>query len=560
LAAIVAAVVAVVVSRPSAASALDVIHEARLAFGEAPPFQATLRVELDPKGSTPDVPKGATAKVVISYDGERKFRSEIAAIIPPFPTSTGVGSYRVYDGRMIGIYDSRANRFSSTPAPRGYAPLKFFSWQSKFPDWDRICRGHDSKVLPDTRIAGRDARHIRCGDFRGEGWELWIDKEMGLLLKIVGPFGGDDFFGNLGAGVTGGFEVQHLQLEPRFPPGTFSVEAPNGAVDVQGRLRAAASGVPPVHVLVDGRSHGRTFSHELWRRDAQTWRMESHGGMGGIVPVPPAAGSFSVAAGGRERNYDAREKVYYSSPSPGDIDPIWDLLPQLNSAYPAGCTTVGRDRIAGREARHRHCRSYDVWLDSSTGLLLRTLSPRYEFRVRRIKYRPTFPPGTFHFVPPPGAETPEEHDSDPYRKTRLAPGKPAPNWSAKKLGGGRFDVRDLRGKPALLLFLPDGCPAGDPVCDVFAPLQRAQESSKGAVTVVWVDWLGPKAAEATKILEHNHLTVTVVIDARDASRKAWRLQAYPYWVLLDSRGHVIEARLKPQTSAQLEQMLAKATR
>jgi len=111
-----------------------------------------------------------------------------------------------------------------------------------------------------------------------------------------------------------------------------------------------------------------------------------------------------------------------------------------------------------------------------------------------------------------------------------------------------------------LLILPDWCPAGDHACDVFAPLQQADERSKGAVTVVWVDGDGAKADEAVKIVRHNHLTVTVVIDARGASRKAWRVQAWPYWVLLDSRGRVLEARLKPQTSAQLEQMLAKATR
>jgi hypothetical protein len=63
-----------------------------------------------------------------------------------------------------------------------------------------------------------------------------------------------------------------------------------------------------------------------------------------------------------------------------------------------------------------------------------------------------------------------------------------------------------------------------------------------------------------KIVRHNQLTFTVVIDARDASTKAWRPQAWPYWVLLDSRGRVVEARLKPQTTTQLEQLLARARR
>ena len=84
--------------------------------------------------------------------------------------------------------------------------------------------------------------------------------------------------------------------------------------------------------------------------------------------------------------------------------------------------------------------------------------------------------------------------------------------------------------------------------------------SKGAVNIFWVDWEWPKAEEARKVVRHNHLTFSVVIDARDASRKAWGGGSWPYWVLLDSRGRVVEARLKPQTTAQLEQLLARARR
>jgi hypothetical protein len=36
------------------------------------------------------------------------------------------------------------------------------------------------------------------------------------------------------------------------------------------------------------------------------------------------------------------------------------------------------------------------------------------------------------------------------------------------------------------------------------------------------------------------------------------IQGYPYWLLLDSHGRVIEARFGPQTVTQLKQLLAKA--
>jgi hypothetical protein len=52
------------------------------------------------------------------------------------------------------------------------------------------------------------------------------------------------------------------------------------------------------------------------------------------------------------------------------------------------------------------------------------------------------------------------------------------------------------------------------------------------------------------------LTFPIVLDHNEASHKAWAFGGYPFWLLLDSRGRVIEARFKPQTAAQLTTMLA----
>jgi hypothetical protein len=95
------------------------------------------------------------------------------------------------------------------------------------------------------------------------------------------------------------------------------------------------------------------------------------------------------------------------------------------------------------------------------------------------------------------------------------------------------------------------------VCDVLGPLERAYRRLKHGVAVVWVDFQG-SSAPARKVLRHNHLTFPVVVDPKGASIKTWRIQGYPYWLLLDSRGRVVEARFKPQTVAQLEQLLARA--
>jgi hypothetical protein len=47
-----------------------------------------------------------------------------------------------------------------------------------------------------------------------------------------------------------------------------------------------------------------------------------------------------------------------------------------------------------------------------------------------------------------------------------------------------------------------------------------------------------------------------LIQSRDIA-SAWAVQSFPYWLLLDADGRVVEARLKRQTVAQLEQLLAR---
>src|SRR5262249_9078958 len=155
----------VLLSRPVPASAVDVILQAQRAFATAPPFQATLRIVANPDGKNPNtfIPKGATETLAISYRGPGRFRAEIVGQPPRFGVRSvaGPGSYVVVDDHVIGTYDALRNEFFSSPVPPGASgPLAFLSWHGAYPDWERICRSAGSKVLPDARIAGRDARQI----------------------------------------------------------------------------------------------------------------------------------------------------------------------------------------------------------------------------------------------------------------------------------------------------------------------------------------------------------------------------------------------------------------
>jgi len=557
------AVAGVVLTRPQRASALDVIRQAQQAFAAAPPFRATLRLELNPDGSNPNryVPRGATETVVVGYGGPTRFRAEIVAQRPRLRYGNGPGAYEVYDVRRIGTFDPRTKTFSSSRAPSGFRPLEFLSWHGAYPDWERVCRGPNSKVLRGARIAGRDARHIRCGNFRGDVWELWIDRQTGLLLKIVGQVGGDDVFFGLGVTTSakGGFEVERLRYNPTFPSGTFSLAAPAGALDYHARLQAALAKVPPFRAVFAaryGRAGRATYVDQAWWLNERTWRRQ-------VLfdrPRDPrgfrGAGSFSVWAHGRMGTYNAHDKTFSRSSTPDSgLDPVVPLVVAEESTYSAaGCPVVGHDRIAGRAATHHRCKAGDVWVDSSTGIALRSRFADFELRVRSIEYHPRFPPGVFRFVPPAGSRNAQQLAHDPYYKTRLTRGKPAPNWQAAKLAGGPFHLRDLRGKPALLLLLPDWC--SDPACDVFGPLEQAYRNSKSKTSVIWVDFQGTPA-EAKKIARLNQLTFPVVVDHNGSSIKAWAVQSFPYWLLLDAHGRVVEARLKPQTVDQLNQLLAR---
>jgi peroxiredoxin len=558
-----AAIATVLLSRPSPASALDVIEQAQRAIRTVPPFEATLRFDINPDGSLSGVPKGATATIVVSYGGPKALRTRIVSERPGLLSPRGPGSYDVYDGRRIGSFDAHRKIFNSFPVPAGFALLEFLGWQGDYPDWERVCRGSASKVLPDQQIAGRDARHLRCIDATAGSWQLWIDRETGLMLKVVGQIGGGgDFFldSEPRTSAKGGFEVEHVRYKPSFPADTFKVASPQHVLDYQGRLQTAMAKVPPFRAVVDRRLNGRTDVWQAWWLNEQRWRENVLAGRGGGFPL--GAGSFVVRAGGPPQSYNAHDSTYSGSTISSAANPILNLLPQEDRTYTTtGCPIVGRDRIAGRDTVRRRCSSYDVWLDTSTGLLLRQVSPGYELRVRSIDYRPTFPQGTFRFVPPHGARSADQLANDPYYKTTLAPGKTAPNWSAKTLAGRTFSIAGLRGKPALLLLFSDTCPAGDPACDVFSQLERVYQREKKRFAIVWVDYQG-NAEQARKIVQHNHLTVPVVVDAGypGAIIRAWNIQAYPYWLLLDTRGRVIEARFKPQTIAQLEQLVAKAQR
>jgi peroxiredoxin len=568
IALIASALAAVLLSRPAPASALDLIRQAQRQAASLPPFEATVRYDINPDGSKSGyeavVPKGATQTWQVSYASPKRVRTLLSGAHLPIPGARAVGSFDVLNGNNTATYNSQQKLFERSPASPYDYPLADLAWQSGYAHWEQICRGPAAQVLPDAIVAGRDTRHIRCTSPTAQVWQLWIDRQTGLLLKLKGQTGGggDTFLGSVPlTSQRGGFTITRLRYHPSFPAGTFKIAAPSGAYDEVARLRNAEAKLPPFQAILTTRVHGRIQTEEqLWWQDPGTWRVDYLVG-GGLDGGP---GSFEVAAHGKVREYNARDKSYWTGATPKvpnmAPNPVSFLLPEFVQGYPSSCTIVGRARVEGQPAVERRCSDYQFWVDARTGLTLRSQS----LQLSSLRYHPAFPAGTFHFARPHGSRSATQLQNDPYYKTRLKPGQPAPNWHAPLLNGGTFQITDLRGKPALLLFFSDDCGAGCIPQNVFTPLERLYQQTKNKIAIGWVDIDGTGPAQAQKVVRHNHLTFPVITDNRGPgtnhsnSLKAWHWQGYPYWVLLDSHGRVIEARFKPQTLAQLRQLVREA--
>lgn len=568
---------ALLLGRPSEASASDVIEEAQARFAEVPSFRATIFYDLDPKGANEELPKGATALVEISYRAPDGYRQEVVEADPAPPPLGAPGSFYVWDGERLGVYRAEENEFTSSSPGSDYEPLRELSWNAPYPNWEETCRLGGSEVLPDETIAGRTARHVRCGDFKGGFWELWVDRETGLMLKIVGQLGLDDF--RLGTSPKGGFEITSIEYEPTFSPGTFTVAAPAGARDLAGEREAVLARVPPLRATVSTTVSRESVAQEmpdyrggdwvrveaLWYRDEKTWRKDvredSLPELSGL-----GAGSFIVQNGDEKGVYDALENAFSVEPdADGAVEAIGRLVPEADAAYAERrCESAGRDEIAGRPARRLRCRFgtlgnpiADVWLDAETGVYLKLVTPDYRLEVMSIEYDPTFDPDTFEFVPPSGAKSIEEISNDAYRHTSLKQGELAPAWSGPLLDGEAFALESLRGKPVLVFLWADWC---DKACfSSFLAFETASRQWAGRVEFLSVDFRG-SAAEAKKIMDAGGYTFPVVDDSAGKVGEAWGIESVPLWVFLDADGRVVEVRIKPQSFEQLNEMVAKVAR
>jgi thiol-disulfide isomerase/thioredoxin len=203
---------------------------------EIPPFQVEVRYGLDPNVVTgPEgVPEDLEALMTVSYGGPDLLRVDVNRSVPlffpgpngePGPPHTAAGSFVVLNHGEAAEYDAASDTFILLDQAAFYSPLDPLMWET----WEDICTYGEHEFLEASPVAGRETVHIRCTS-ESHSYELWVDAETGLMLRIVGK----DIPGNLiliaSGKIATEYEVLAVAYEPQFAPDAFSLSAPPGAI------------------------------------------------------------------------------------------------------------------------------------------------------------------------------------------------------------------------------------------------------------------------------------------------------------------------------------------
>jgi thiol-disulfide isomerase/thioredoxin len=223
---------------------------------ELPPFQLEVRYQLDPGVATgPDgVPEDLEALMTVSYGGPDLLRVDVNRNVQlffpepnrepdgePGPPHKAAGSFVILNHDSKAEYSAEDGTFFLGDK-NFFNPLDPLLWET----WEDICTYSEHEFLDAAPVAGRKAVHIRCTN-GNDSYELWVDAETGLMLRIVGK----DIPGNLiliSSGIQATeYEVLSVAYEPLFAPDTFSLSAPQGATveDLRGVDDSMATEILP---------------------------------------------------------------------------------------------------------------------------------------------------------------------------------------------------------------------------------------------------------------------------------------------------------------------------
>ena len=395
--------------------------------------------------------------------------------------------------------------------------------------------------------------HLRCSNLRGD-WELWVDPETGLILKVEGEVEGGDFT------IAEPFEVVTVEYDLSFASGLFDVP----------QLSGPSVMLPPVegslYFVTAERLAEPEFDYYEVKAvsylNAATWREEVIETDG---EVPRSPGSFIVSSDGQEFVYWPDSDLWgmreESTENPlrhfewygAECDSSGTCIIWRGDAELAGCVITSGELVIGRATTHYSCpyvdsryeepKSFqiDIWLDEESGLPLRhvTVEPGGEsstvFEVLEIDFEPTLDATLFEQAcPTTTCRNQEEAFADPYFAVSLEQGQIAPSWSGPLIGGGVFDLADLGDRPAIFLFWYDYC-CDESLFDFQELFDQWGDQVEFAVVMLSGD-----PANAANIRDRGGFTFPIVDDTaneRDGLPEiedTWGIGEVPIWVVLDT--------------------------
>ena len=276
-------------------------------------------------------------------------------------------------------------------------------------------------------------------------------------------------------------------------------------------------------------------------------------------------GSFVVWDGEQLGVYLSEEDVFEVNATDPDFEPLrhfdWHAPdPDWEELCRATTYTVLADQLMIKMARHIRCEgtldTWDLWVDPETGLVLKLQSSRPgrpgwpdDFEVIGLDYQPIFTTATFAVVHPLDLPPAVDVERLPLLND-LERGAQAPTFSGPLLGGGSFDLQELRGRPVLVLLWADWCP---PCTGTLPAFQELFEQWSDRVAFVSVLTLQSTPEIATQIIEEGGFTFPVVIDLTDQG--LWHVEAVPIFVLLDSEGKAVDAITGSASATALNELL-----
>lgn len=126
------------------------------------------------------------------------------------------------------------------------------------------------------------------------------------------------------------------------------------------------------------------------------------------------------------------------------------------------------------------------------------------------------------------------------RNMLAADGEPAPGLRGLTLDGAPYDLADAATRPALVYFFAPWCKVCAASADNLNRLRRWRDRDELEIVAVALDW--NLAREVRDYVQRHDLDVTVVLGNAEVGR-AWQIQAYPSYYVLDSEHRILRRNI-----------------